>query len=117
MVADPNAASSAAPTPETPAPAPAAAPSAPASAAPSGVRRPESRRRAPYPVRRKVCRFCAEKVRDIDYKQIQVLRAFITDTGKILSARITGNCASHQRQLTRCIKRGRNLALLPYVSR
>ncbi|OGS36797.1 MAG: 30S ribosomal protein S18 [Elusimicrobia bacterium RIFOXYD12_FULL_66_9] len=81
------------------------------------MRRPESRRRAPYPVRRKVCRFCAEKVRDIDYKQIQVLRAFITDTGKILSARITGNCASHQRQLTRCIKRGRNLALLPYVSR
>ena len=112
MVVDPSAASSAAPTPETPAPASAAA-----SSAPAGARRPDSRRRAPYPVRRKVCRFCAEKVRDIDYKQIQVLRAFLTDTGKILSARITGNCASHQRQLTRCIKRGRNLALLPYVSR
>lgn len=93
-----------------------AAPSAP-SGAPSAARRPDSRRRAPYPVRRKVCRFCAEKVRDIDYKQIQILRTFTTDTGKILSARITGNCASHQRQLTRCIKRARNLALLPYVTR
>ena len=101
----------------------AAAPeAASASSAPSaGARRPSSSapggRRAPYPVRRKVCRFCAEKVRDIDFKQIQILRTFTTDTGKILSARITGNCASHQRQLTRCIKRARNLALLPYVTR
>jgi len=111
MAAEPNAASAAS---EVPAGAPAAAPS---SASSAGARRPDSRRRAPYPVRRKVCRFCAEKLRDIDYKQIQVLRTFTTDTGKILSARITGNCASHQRQLTRCIKRARNLALLPYVSR
>jgi len=105
---------------------PTAAPaseSASAASAPSaaGARRPSSSapggRRAPYPVRRKVCRFCAEKVRDIDFKQIQILRTFTTDTGKILSARITGNCASHQRQLTRCIKRARNLALLPYVTR
>lgn len=110
MAAEPTAASSAAP--EVPA-APAAAP-APTSAP---VRRPSGGRRAPYPSRRKVCRFCAEKVRDIDYKQIQILRTFTTDTGKILSARITGNCASHQRQLTRCIKRARNLALLPYVTR
>ncbi|HAZ09106.1 MAG TPA: 30S ribosomal protein S18 [Elusimicrobia bacterium] len=109
MAVESNAASSAVPTPEIPAAAHAAAS--------SGARRPDSRRRAPYPVRRKVCRFCAEKVRDIDFKQIQVLRTFTTDTGKILSARITGNCASHQRQLTRCIKRARNLALLPYVTR
>ena len=110
MSAEPTAASEAAP----------AASSAPSAAA--GARRPSAGgapggRRAPYPVRRKVCRFCAEKVRDIDYKQIQVLRTFTTDTGKILSARITGNCASHQRQLTRAIKRARNLALLPYVLR
>ena len=109
MSAEPTAASEAAP----------AASSAPSAAA--GARRPSSSaaggRRAPYPVRRKVCRFCAEKVRDIDFKQIQILRTFTTDTGKILSARITGNCASHQRQLTRCIKRARNLALLPYVAR
>lgn len=115
MAAESNAASAASESPAG-ASAPAAAPSAPSSA-PSAARRPDSRRRAPYPVRRKVCRFCAEKVRDIDYKQIQILRTFTTDTGKILSARITGNCASHQRQLTRCIKRARNLALLPYVTR
>lgn len=96
----------------------AAAPAAPrpASSGPAGAKRPEmGRRRAPYPVRRKVCRFCAEKVRDIDYKQIQVLRTFITDSGKILSSRITGSCAGHQRQLSKAIKRARNLALLPYV--
>jgi len=91
-------------------PAEASRPSAPA-------RRPDmGRRRPPFPVRRKVCRICAEKVRDIDYKQIQVLRAFLTDTGKILSSRITGNCAGHQRSLSRAIKRARNLALLPYVT-
>ncbi|MDE2040003.1 MAG: 30S ribosomal protein S18 [Elusimicrobia bacterium] len=72
-------------------------------------------RRRPYPLRRKICRFCAEKVRDIDYKQIQILRTFITDSGKILSSRITGSCAKHQRQLAKGIKRARNLALLPYV--
>ena len=110
MAAEPTAASAASETF-------AGAPAASSSSASSGARRPDARRRAPYPVRRKVCRFCAEKLRDIDYKQIQVLRAFTTDTGKILSARITGNCASHQRQLTRCIKRARNLALLPYVTR
>ena len=114
MAAESTAASAASDVPAgASAPAVASAPSSSSSAA----RRPDSRRRAPYPVRRKVCRFCAEKVRDIDYKQIQILRTFTTDTGKILSARITGNCASHQRQLTRCIKRARNLALLPYVSR
>lgn len=115
MAVDPAAAS---PAPESAsAAAPVSAPSS-SSSAPSGARRPgPGGRRAPYPVRRKVCRFCAEKVRDVDYKQIQILRTFTTDTGKILSARITGNCASHQRQLTRAIKRARNLALLPYVSR
>ncbi|OGR82552.1 MAG: 30S ribosomal protein S18 [Elusimicrobia bacterium RIFCSPHIGHO2_02_FULL_57_9] len=89
---------------------------APRPAAATG-KRPElaGRRRAPFPVRRKVCRFCAEKVRDVDYKQIQILRTFMSDNGKILSSRITGNCARHQRQLGRAIKRARNLALLPYV--
>ena len=96
--------------PEAPRPA---APSAPSS---SGAKRPEmGRRRPPFPARRKVCRFCAEKIRDIDYKQIQVLRTFVSDGGKILSSRVTGNCAGHQRQLARAIKRARNLALLPYT--
>jgi small subunit ribosomal protein S18 len=106
------------PDPETPAAAPAAATEAPRPAAGSAApgKRPElGRRRAPFPVRRKVCRFCAEKVRDIDYKQIQVLRTFVAEGGKILSSRVTGNCARHQRQLSRSIKRARNLALLPYV--
>lgn len=95
----------------------AAAPAAAAGAAPKYVpgKRPEGRRRTPFVVRRKVCRFCAEKLRDIDYKQIQVLRTFTTETGKMLSSRVTGNCARHQRQLSRCIKRARNMALLPYV--
>ncbi len=109
--------SGAAPAAAETAAAPAAArPAAPAGSAPAGARRPEmGRRRPPFPVRRKVCRFCAEKVRDIDYKQIQILRTFMTDSGKILSSRITGSCAKHQRQLSRAIKRARNLALLPYV--
>lgn len=99
-------------------PAAAAAPAEPPkpAAAAGAARRPDmGRRRAPFPVRRKVCRFCAEKVRDIDYKQIQVLRTFVSEAGKILSSRVTGNCAGHQRQLSRAIKRARNLALLPYV--
>lgn len=97
-------------SPESP-----AVPAASGADARSGKRPDLARRRAPFPVRRKVCRFCADKVRDIDYKQIQVLRAFLTETGKILSSRITGNCSSHQRSLGRAIKRARNLALLPYV--
>jgi len=92
-------------------PAAVAAPSAPSGASSSGPRR-----RGAYPPRRKVCRFCAEKVYDIDYKQIPVLRTFTTERGKILSSRITGTCATHQRQLARAIKRARNLALLPYVA-
>ena len=99
---------------ETEKPAAAAPPQAEA-ARPAAKRPDMGRRRPPFPVRRKVCRFCADKVRDIDYKQIQVLRAFLTETGKMLSGRITGNCARHQRGLSRAIKRARNLALLPYV--
>lgn len=103
---------------ETAAPQAAQASAAPAASAATHratSKRPDMGRRRPYPLRRKICRFCAEKVRDIDYKQIQILRTFITDSGKILSSRITGSCAKHQRQLAKGIKRARNLALLPYV--
>lgn len=65
--------------------------------------------------RKKVCSFCVDKVTDIDYKDIVKLRRYVSDRGKILPRRITGNCAGHQRQLTVAIKRARNLALLPYV--
>jgi small subunit ribosomal protein S18 len=66
-------------------------------------------------IRRKVCRFCADKV-EIDYKSISLLRAFVTEKGKILSGRITGTCAKHQRELDMSIKRARMLALLPFTS-
>jgi small subunit ribosomal protein S18 len=67
------------------------------------------------PPRRKVCRFCVDRVIDIDYKNTTILRNFITERGKIISARSTGNCAKHHRMLTAAIKRARNLALLPYI--
>jgi small subunit ribosomal protein S18 len=66
------------------------------------------------PPRRKVCRFCVDRAVDVDYKNTTILRNFVTERGKMISARSTGNCAKHQRMLTRAIKRARNLALLPY---
>jgi small subunit ribosomal protein S18 len=65
--------------------------------------------------RRKVCRFCAEKSLLIDYKDVRILGAFVTERGKIIPSRITGNCASHQRQLTTAIKQARTVALMPYA--
>jgi len=67
--------------------------------------------------RKKFCRFCADKVEFIDYKDIRVLRAFITDRGKMLPRRMTGNCAGHQRELTTAIKRARNIALLSFLEK
>jgi small subunit ribosomal protein S18 len=64
----------------------------------------------------KVCLFCAEKNQRIDYKQADVLRRFVNDTGKIRPRRQTGTCARHQRLLSVAIKRARHLALLPYTS-
>jgi small subunit ribosomal protein S18 len=66
--------------------------------------------------RRKVCRFCAEKGIRIDYKDTRVLGGFISDRGKIIPSRITGNCSRHQRRLTTAIKRARSVALLPFAS-
>ena len=66
--------------------------------------------------KRKVCRFCTDKVAFVDYKDLRRLRNFITDRGKIIPRRISGNCAYHQRQLTMAIKRARNVALLSFVS-
>jgi len=67
-------------------------------------------------IRRKVCRFCADKELRIDYKDTRVLGQFITERGKITPSRITGNCARHQRELTVAIKRARNVALLPFTT-
>ncbi|MGI6607262.1 MAG: 30S ribosomal protein S18 [Peptococcia bacterium] len=73
------------------------------------------RERAHRP-RKKVCVFCVDKVEDIDYKEVGRLRKFVTERGKILPRRISGNCAKHQRQLTEAIKRARSIALLPYTA-
>ncbi len=67
-------------------------------------------------VRRKICRFCADKELKIDYKDAATLRQFITERGKILPRRITGTCAKHQRRLTTAIKQARIMALLPFTS-
>ena len=64
--------------------------------------------------RRKFCRFTAEGITEIDYKDLAILKAYVTETGKIVPSRITGTKAKYQRQLSRAIKRARALALLPY---
>lgn len=65
--------------------------------------------------RKKVCAFCEEKVEYIDYKDVNKLRRYITEKGKIVPRRQTGTCAKHQRELTTAIKRARFMALIPYV--
>jgi small subunit ribosomal protein S18 len=81
---------------------------------PTGDDKTSFRRRGP--VRRKVCRFCADKDSSIDYKDTRALTNFITERGKIVPSRITGNCAKHQRQLTTAVKRARAVALLPFTT-
>ena len=66
--------------------------------------------------KRKVCNFCADKVDDINYKDTTRLRKYISERGKILPRRISGNCARHQRGLTVAVKRARIIAFLPFVS-
>ena len=66
--------------------------------------------------RRKVCRFCIEKVDLIDFKDVKLLQSYIPERGKILPRRISGACATHQRMLSEAIKRARNIALLPYAT-
>jgi len=74
-----------------------------------GQRRPMFRRR-------KVCKFCADKIDDINYKDVKLLGPFVPERGKILPRRISGTCAMHQRKLQTAIKRARQLALIPYVT-
>jgi small subunit ribosomal protein S18 len=66
--------------------------------------------------KRKVCRFCVERVDFIDYKRAEMLQPFVQDRGKILPRRLTGTCSRHQRWLTLAIKRARNIALLPFAA-
>lgn len=71
--------------------------------------------RRPRRMRRKVCQFCIDKVEYIDYKDVATLKKYISENGKILPRRMTGNTARHQRMLTNAIKRARQVALLPYT--
>jgi small subunit ribosomal protein S18 len=66
--------------------------------------------------RRRVCRFCIDKVDLIDFKDVRLLQNYLPERGKILPRRISGSCASHQRMLAEAIKRARNIALLPYTT-
>ncbi len=75
---------------------------------------PPVRKKRPFQ-RRKVCIFCADSNMRIDYKDVKTLNHFVTERGKILPRRITGNCARHQRKLTTAIKRARNIALMPFT--
>ena len=65
--------------------------------------------------RRKVCKFCADKIDDINYKDVKLIGPFVPERGKILPRRISGTCAKHQRKLQTAIKRARQIALIPYV--
>jgi small subunit ribosomal protein S18 len=102
---------------------PQAAPSAPSvgSGGPGGPRPqgrpggPPKRGKRSFVRKKKVCRFCVDKVDFIDYKKAEVLSSFIQERGKILPRRMTGTCARHQRWLTVAIKRAQNIALLPFA--
>ncbi len=95
--------------------APPAQPTAAPSQAPAAQKKKE-RAKGRYVPRRKVCAFCADKVDDIDYKDLARLRRYISDRGKIESRRKTGTCAKHQRRLAQAIKRARLIALLPFTA-
>jgi small subunit ribosomal protein S18 len=77
---------------------------------------PRARRKGGFIRRRRVCRFCAEKIDYIDYKDQKLLLNFIPERGKIIPRRISGTCATHQRMLAQAVKRARNCAILPYTT-
>lgn len=89
----------------------------PGGGGPGGGRPPGPRRgKRNYVRKKKVCRFCVDKVDLIDYKKPEILQSFVQERGKILPRRMTGTCARHQRWLTIAIKRAQNIALLPFAS-
>ena len=102
---------------------------APTSEAPAGDRRPSrsgpgGREGGPggpggrkYFRRKKVCKFCTEKIEAINYKDVRLLAQFVAESGKIVPRRLTGVCTPHQRRLSTAIKQARNIALLPFAGR
>jgi len=108
------------------APAAPAAQSGPPSGAPGGPGgRPGGRPGGPggpggrgkFFRRKKVCKFCTEKIDAIPYRDVRLLQGFVAERGKIVPRRLTGVCTTHQRRLTRAIKQARNIALLPFATR
>jgi small subunit ribosomal protein S18 len=79
-------------------------------------RRRDFKQRPALLFRKKVCKFCFEKDLAVDYKNVARLQKFLTEKGKIIPSRISGNCAKHQRQLARAVKKARAISLLPYVA-
>ena len=77
---------------------------------------PMNKKRTGGKGRRKVCSFCVDKIEQVDYKDVDRLKKYVSERGKIIPRRVTGNCAKHQRQLTIAIKRARFMALLPYTA-
>jgi small subunit ribosomal protein S18 len=94
------------------------APAGPGGPRPQGARPggPAKRGKRSFVRKKKVCRFCVDKVDYIDYKKADILASFIQERGKILPRRMTGTCARHQRWLTVAIKRAQNIALLPFAA-
>ena len=108
---------------ESSAPAPGPRPSGrPSSGGPRGGQRPsgpgggrEGGRK--FFRRKKVCKFCTEKIDNINYKDVRLLSQFVAESGKIIPRRLTGVCTPHQRRVTEAIKQARNIALLPFAAR
>ena len=118
------------PAAETPAAETPATPATPAAPAPTHTGRPAGARREFAPRsgggreggrkffrRKKVCKFCVEKIDAVDYKDVRLLQQFVAERGKIVPRRLTGVCTPHQRRLTTAIKQARNIALLPFAAR
>jgi small subunit ribosomal protein S18 len=108
--------------PETGAPAAQGAPSSgPSTGGPGGPRGPRPSGgpggRGKFFRRKKVCKFCTEKIDAIPYRDVRLLQGFVAERGKIVPRRLTGVCTTHQRRLTRAIKQARNIALLPFATR
>lgn len=85
-----------------------------------GRSRDDKKRRDPKKTlirRKRPCKFCRGKAKEIDYKAVSKLQTYVTERGKILPRRLSGNCAKHQRKLTLAVKRARQLALLPFVAK
>ena len=100
-------------TPSSRPDAPAGRPTGPGGRGPGGPGGPGGRK---FFRRRKVCKFCTEKIDAISYRDVRLLQGFVAERGKIVPRRLTGVCTTHQRRLSRAIKQARNIALLPFAA-